>query len=214
MTPQAVEDEPDEPEQPEDPRQAPDLMVEAALFSAGDPLSVEEICENTRLPREQVEASLDSLAETYEDRRTSLQVARSGDKWAMALTPRFADASRHIVPPEIPLHLLRTLALIAYHQPVRQADLKEMVGSKVYSHVGRLHDAGLVDKEREGITYALTTTSEFPEYFGIPADDPERIREFLAEEVGLLSDGGAPQTAEAADVRDAPPVPGVDPDGG
>jgi segregation and condensation protein B len=199
--------------EPEDPRQDPDLLVESALFSAGDPMGVPELCEKTKLPREEVEQALETLVDAYEDRRTSLQIAKSGEKWAMALIPRFADASRHIVPPEIPLHLLRTLALIAYHQPVLQSDLQDMVGSKVYAHVGRLHDAGLIAKEREGITYELTTTSEFPEYFGIPADEPGRIREYLAERVGLLSDGGAPQTEEAADVRDAPPLPGVDPDG-
>lgn len=197
-----------------DPREDPDLMVEAALFSAGDPLSVTEVCEKTHLNRSTVEESLEALEATYEDRRTSLQIVKSGDKWAMALTSRFADASRHIVPPEIPLHLLRTLALIAYHQPLLQSDLKDMIGSKVYAHVTRLNEAGLIDKEREGVTYELTTTSSFPEYFGIPADEPEHIREYLAERVGLISDGNAPQTPEAADVRDAPPVPGVDPDGG
>lgn len=212
--PEQATTDPDPDREPEDPRQAPDLMVEAALFGAGDPMSVDEIREKTRLPRQAVEDALATLVDRYDESRTSLQVARSGDKWAMALRPRFADVSRDIVPPEIPFHLLRTLALIAYHQPLLQSDLKDMVGSKVYAHVGRLHDAGLIDKQREGITYELTTTSDFPEYFGIPADDPERIREYLAEKVGILSDGNAPQTSEAADVRDAPPVPGVDPDGG
>ncbi len=197
----------------EDPREDPDLMVEAALFSAGDPMSLEEVCEKTRLDQATVEDSLAQLQDAYEDRRSSLQIVKSGDKWGMALTARFADASRHIVPPEIPLHLLRTLALIAYHQPLLQSNLKDMVGSKVYAHVARLHDAGLIRKQREGVTYELTTTASFPEYFGIPADEPERIREFLAEKVGLISDGNAPQTKQATDVRDAPPVPGVDPDG-
>lgn len=219
MPSQAIEQRPedqleDDDPLPDDPHEAPDLVVEAALFSAGEPMDVEEICEKTRLSRSAVEESLEALVDTYKKRRTSLQVVRSGKKWAMALDPTFADASRHIVPPEIPIHLLRTLALIAYHQPILQSDLQDMVGSKVYEHTSRLVDAGLIDKDPEGLTYELTTTSDFPEYFGIPADDPERIREYLAEKVGILSDGNAPQTSEAADVRDAPPVPGVDPDGG
>lgn len=197
-------------EGPDDPRQTPDLLIEAALFSAGEPLGVDEIVAKTRLARSTVKEGLEELHERYETRRTSFTVARSGDKWGMTLRERFADESRHLVPPEIPVHVLRTLALIAYHQPMLQSDLQDMVGSKVYSHVGTLVDLGLVAKDREGITFELTTTPRFPEYFGIPTDEPERIRRFLAEKVGLLSAGGAPQTKDA-DARDAPPLPGIDP---
>ncbi len=196
-----------------DPRDDPDLLVESALFSAGTPLDIVTLCEKTHLDQDTVKTALNDLQTTYDERRTSLQIVKSGEKWGMALTSRFADASRHIVPPEIPLHLLRTLALIAYHQPLLQSDLKDMIGSKVYEHVGRLTDAGLVKKQPEGLTYALTTTRDFPEYFGIPADEPERIREYLAEKVGLISDANAPQTPTATDVRDAPPIPTVNPDG-
>jgi segregation and condensation protein B len=199
------------PEIPEDPRQAPDLLIEAALFSAGEPVSVDELVQKTQLSAEQVQDCLEDLQERYEGRRTSFHVVRSGDKWGMALREVFADESRDLVPPEIPLHVLRTLALIAYHQPMLQSDLQDMVGSKVYAHVSKLVELGLISKEREGITYELTTTSAFPEYFGIPSDEHKRIRNYLAEKVDLLSDGGAPQTEEG-DARDAPPVPGVDPD--
>lgn len=211
--PETALDEPASNDAEEDPRTDPELLVEAALFSAGDPLDIVTLCEKTRLDQSTVKASLESLQTTYDERRSSLQIVKSGDKWAMALTARFADASRHIVPPEIPFHLLRTLALIAYHQPLLQSDLKDMIGSKVYEHVGRLTDAGLVKKKPDGLTYALTTTQDFPEYFGIPADEPERIREYLAENVGLISDANAPQTTTATDVRDAPPIPTVNPDG-
>ena len=196
---------------PDDPRQAPDLLIEAALFSAGEPLSVDEIVSKTQVGEETVEECLEEIEARYAEMRTSFHVVRSGNKWGMVLREAFADESRDLVPPEIPFHVLRTLALIAYHQPLLQSDLQDMVGSKVYSHVGTLVDLGLVSKEREGITYELTTTTAFPEYFGIPSDENERIRNYLAEKVGLLSDGGAPQTQDG-DARDAPPVPGTDPD--
>lgn len=198
------------PDIPEDPRQAPDLLIEAALFSAGEPLGVDELVAKTQLSASRVEEALATLEDRYEDRRTSFHVVRSGDKWGMVLREVFADESRDLVPPEIPMHVLRTLALVAYHQPLLQSDLHDMVGSKVYAHVSTLVDLGLISRERAGVTYELTTTSAFPEYFGIPTDEPERIRTYLAEKVGLLSDGGAPQTPEG-DARDAPPVPGTDP---
>lgn len=195
----------------DDPRRAPDLLVEAALFSAGQPMSMDELVETTKLQRPAIQDSLESLQEAWAERRTSLAIVRSGTKWALALKPRFADEARHIVPPEIPLHVLRTLALVAYHQPLLQSDLKEMVGSKVYEHVGILTEAGLVRRKPSGLTYELNTTQDFPEYFGIPADQAEEIRTFLAEKVGLLNEGGAPQVGEGEpSVPLMPPVPGDD----
>ncbi len=162
-----------------------DLVVEAALFSAGRPLPVEELTEQTGLSSHQVKDALVALREAYQGRRTALDIVKSGQKWALALRSEYAEQTRHIVPPEVPRHVVRTLALIAYHQPILQSDLKDLVGSKVYEHVGHLVDAGMIRKTPDGLTYRLSTTSDFPEYFGIPEDDPERIRNFLAEKVGI-----------------------------
>lgn len=188
-----------------------DLVVEAALFSAGRPLPVEELTEQTGLTQHQVKDALIALREVYKGRRTALDIVKSGQKWAMALRAEYAEQTRHIVPPEVPRHVVRTLALIAYHQPILQSDLKDLVGSKVYEHVGHLVDAGMIRKRPDGLTYSLSTTSDFPEYFGIPEDDPERIRNFLAEKVGI-----EPETGEAAVEQYEPDqaAAGDDPDQG
>ncbi len=178
------------PQRPAEDGQADDLIVEAALFSAGRPLSADEIADQTGLSGDKVTDALIGLREAYQDRRTALDIVKSGHKWALALSGTYAEQTRHIVPPEVPRHVVRTLALIAYHQPILQSDLKDLVGSKVYEHVGHLVEAGMVRKTPDGLTYALSTTSDFPEYFGIPEDDPERIRNFLAEKVGIEPETG------------------------
>ncbi|MDX1610955.1 MAG: SMC-Scp complex subunit ScpB [Candidatus Thermoplasmatota archaeon] len=163
-----------------------DLTVEAALFSSGRPLSAVDLAEQTGIPKGRVQQALEHLAKAYRARTTALDIVKSGEKYALALTADLAEQTRHIVPPEVPRHVLRTLALVAYHQPILQSDLKDMVGSKVYEHVGILHDLGLIRKRPDGLTYRLTTTEDFPEYFAIPSQDPERIRRYLAEKVGLV----------------------------
>lgn len=163
----------------------PVLIVEAALFSAGKPLAVDEIAENAGLDRRKVPAYLKDLQQRYAAAQSSLEVNRAGDKWAMQVRTAYAEKTTRLAPMEIPLKLLKTLALIAYHQPVLQSDIKEMVGEKVYEHVALLTELGLVRKRVHERSFLLMTTDAFPEYFGIPAADREGIKTYLAEKVGL-----------------------------
>ena len=163
----------------------PVLVVEAALFSAGKPLAVDEIAENTGLDRREVPNLLKALKKRYDEHSTSLEIGRAGDKWAMQVRTRYAEKTTRLAPMEIPFKLIKTLALIAYHQPILQSDLKEMVGEKVYDHIRELHERGLVKKRVHERSYLIVTTERFPEYFGIPATDREGIKTFLAEKVGL-----------------------------
>jgi segregation and condensation protein B len=163
----------------------PTRIVEAALFSAGKPLSVDEIAETTKLKPDEVKSALQALHADYAARTTALEVVKSGAKWAMAVRTDYADATKMLAPPEIPRRVLKTLALIAFHQPIKQADLKDMVGSVVYDHVHELHDRGMVTARQEGITKILATTARFAEYFGIDAEDRDGLRTALAKRVGL-----------------------------
>lgn len=159
--------------------------LEAALFSAGRPLGLDELREASGASRRQVEAALEHLRDGLLERDSALEVARAGDKWAMQVRSTHAEGVRKLAPMEVPLKVLKTLALIAYHQPILQSDLQDMVGSKVYDHVAELRELGLVRRRRHERSYVLRTTPAFPEYFGLEATDEEGIRRTLAERVGI-----------------------------
>ncbi|HET6404827.1 MAG TPA: SMC-Scp complex subunit ScpB [Candidatus Thermoplasmatota archaeon] len=163
----------------------PVLIVEAALFSAGKPISLDEIAENTGISRKDVGKLVMELKHRYESLAGALEVAKAGDKWAMQVRTAYAPTTTKLAPMEIPIKLVKTLALIAYHQPVLQSDLKEMIGDKVYDHIRELDERGLVKKRVHERSYLLVTSDKFPEYFGIPASDREGIKTFLANKVGL-----------------------------
>lgn len=163
----------------------PVLVVEAALFSAGKPVSVDEIAENTGLDKRKVPKALDELRRRYAESATALEIGKAGDKWGMQVKTAYVEKTTKLAPMEIPLKLLKTLALIAYHQPVLQSDLKDMVGDKVYDHIRELTELGLVRKRVHERSFLLVTSDRFPEYFGIPAADREGIKHFLADKVGL-----------------------------
>ena len=197
----------------------PVLVVEAALFSAGKPLAVDEIAENTGLDKRKVPKALAELQRRYSEADTALEIGRAGEKWSMQVRTRYAEKTTRLAPMEIPVKLLRTLALIAYHQPILQSDLKEMVGPKVYDHIAELKELGLVKKRVHERSYLLVTSERFPEYFGIPASDREGIKTYLAKAVGLelpkTDDKGNRKLSAFPEGEGAqePPQPASDADG-
>jgi len=161
-------------------------LVESVLFSASKPVGIEEIKEASGLSKKKVTEALESLIQTYNVERkkeTSIEVIKAGDKYTMQVKKKFFDQSVMVAKPEIQSHHLKTLALIAFHQPVKQSNLRRMIGPKVYDHVDELSAMKLINAKKHGTTEMLTTTKLFPEYFGIDTTKPEEIREFLAKKV-------------------------------
>ncbi len=161
-------------------------LVESVLFSAGKPVSIKEISSAAGLSHAQVTHALEALMQAYDTERkdeTSLEVVKAGSKYSMQVKKKFTDQSMMVAKPEIKAELLKTLALIAFHQPVKQSNLRHMIGEKVYEEVDDLVNMHLVFSKPHGSTEMLTTTKLFPEYFGIDSTKPEEIREFLAKKV-------------------------------
>ena len=125
------------------------------------------------------------LASDYASRSSAVEVAAVGAKWTMQIRMEYTDRARAFAPPEIERDLLKTAALVAYHQPLLQSDLGDMIGSKVYEHVQSLAALNLINKRPSGRSFELTTTRYFVEFFGIKAADREGIRRLLAEKAGV-----------------------------
>jgi len=178
----------------------PERVVEAALFSAGRPVSVEELQEATGLEAELIRQTLRKLIRSSKNRDTSVEVTRAGAKYAMQLKSELVPAAAKLARMDIPRRLLKTLALIAYHQPIKQSALLDMVGPKVYDHVKDLHKLGLILESPQGQTKILSTSSRFPEYFGIKTTKREDIKKWMAEKIGIKVDGSASGAKPAPEI--------------
>ncbi len=183
-------------------------VVEAALFSAGGAISIEEIAEKEDLNKATVKKAVEQLSKIYDERDTVLEVKKAGAKWAMQVRRQAAEPAAKFAPMEIPAKVLKTLALIAYHQPLKQSDLKDMIGSKVYDHVAELKDKGLIKTRKDGQTKILTVTAAFPEYFGLDAATPDQIRRTMAKLVGIDPDADRPRSVESFEPEAATDVAG------
>lgn len=169
----------------ENPNEASDLqpllLVESALFSAGRPLTQEEIAAVTGLEDAIAGLYLKKLAQSYSRRETSIEIIKAGRKYAMRLKEPYVPKVSSLAEPEIPQKLIRTAALIAYHQPMKQSELVDMYGAKVYDHVKELVRLGLVLSRKDGGTKVLTTTQRFAEVFGIGSVSKKKVKGFVKE---------------------------------
>ena len=167
-----------------------ETLLEATIFSAGRSLRSEELSELLGYPIEEVKESLESLIATSKRRRGSaLQMVEVAGRFAIEVKPSIADHLPKETKSEIPQKLLKAAALIAYHQPMPQSRLVELLGQKAYDHIRELAQAGLVDRRRAGNTRRLTTTLRFSEVFGCPHTDRKKVKQWFRDKVinaGLL----------------------------
>jgi segregation and condensation protein B len=176
-------------------------IVEAALYSAGKALTVEDLCRVTGFDEATVKEQLRALARDYKKRESALEVTQIGSRWTMQIRQEYTERARPFAPPEIDRDLLKTAALIAYHQPILQSDLFDMIGEKVYEHTKALEDLKLITRKPSGRSLELTTTRYFAEFFGLKATNREGVRKIMAERAGIAFKEKPP---EAADVEPAP----------
>ena len=169
-----------------------ETLLEATLFCAGRSLDITEMSETLGYDEEEIIESLGNLQSTIKRRRGGgLQIVEIGKKWAMEVKPQIADHLPKETKSELPPKLLKAAALIAYHQPMPQSRLVELLGQRAYDHIRELAQAGLIGRRRDGNTRRLTTTRRFSEMFGCPHTDRKKVKAWfrdMVESSGMLKD--------------------------
>ncbi len=161
-----------------------ETLLEATMFSAGKSMSPAELSEVLGYDEEEILESLGNLQTTIKRRKGgSLQIVEIGGKWAMEVKPAIADHLPKDTKSDLPPKLLKAASLIAYHQPMPQSRLVELLGPKAYEHIRELAQSGLINRRRDGNTRRLTTTRRFSELFGCPHTDRKKVRQWFRDMV-------------------------------
>ncbi|MBL6733571.1 MAG: SMC-Scp complex subunit ScpB [Candidatus Poseidonia sp.] len=172
-----------------------ETLIEATLFSSGKSMSVTELSEALGYDADEMLDCLGSLQATLRRRKGgALQLAEVGNRWALEVKPAIASLLPKDTKTDMPPKLLKAAALIAYHQPMPQSRLVELLGQKAYDYVRELAQLGMVDRRKDGNTRRLSTTRRFSEAFGCPHTDRKKVRAWFREQVqasGLLDELGA-----------------------
>jgi segregation and condensation protein B len=155
-------------------------LLEAALYVAGRPLNINELCSvlSTRSKNKTVKY-LKLLMQEYSARNTALEIlALKDERYVLQLKADFTPLVKKLVNrPLLSSGPLKTLSYIAYRQPVSQKRVIQTRGQHAYSHVKLLRDMGLVAAERSGRSMTLRTTDYFADYFGLTQDTATMKRE-------------------------------------
>lgn len=148
-------------------------LVEAALYVAGRPLDLNELCGvlGSR-SKKKAKGLVAVLMQEYAARNTALEVLELKDeRFVLQLKAAFTPLVKKLVNrPLLSSGPLKTLSYIAYRQPISQKRVIEVRGQHAYGHVKVLKEMGLIAAERSGRSMSLRTTDYFADYFGLTQD--------------------------------------------
>lgn len=159
-------------------------VLEAALFMSPKAVPIEELAktikndsllETHRLVKE--------LLEEFNQRDSALEITDLNGSFQMRVRDDFeGDVQKFASGAEFNKSIQKTLALIAFKQPIKQSLVIKLRNNKGYEHVKVLFEKGLISKTRYGRTFLLKTTKKFLEQFGKNALKSETETE--AKEIG------------------------------
>ena len=157
--------------------------IEAVLFTTAKALSINEIAEILEEENvETVEESMLELIMDYSSRSGALEIDDENG-YILQVKEEHMDIVEKLCPVELRPATLKTLAVIALKEPIRQTDLKELRGSTAYEHIQELLDKNLISRTRDknGRSYNIKTTPKFAEYFKLQGDTRALVKLLEAE---------------------------------
>ena len=144
--------------------------IEAALYSAGRPLTIEDIVNASGIEsRERIKRLLNELINKTKIAFKALEIAELEDgTYVFQLKPSYAPIIKKFSnKPQISNSVMKTLSYVVYEQPVTGKRLVEIRGSKVYMHLKELQDLEFITHKSSGRVKIYNTTMKFKNYFGI-----------------------------------------------
>jgi segregation and condensation protein B len=175
--------------------------LEAALYSAGRPLSIEELIRASGTEsRTKTLALLAGIEKRTKASYKAIEVATLPDgSYVFQLKPEYNDIIRRYASKPILLKAtLKTLSYIAYMQPISSKQLVETRGTGVYSHLKELRQLDFISHQNVGRLKIYTTTAKFQKYFGISGDS-DILKQILFKKMRRsASSQPAPQQPEQA----------------
>ena len=147
--------------------------LEASLYSAGRPLTIEELIRASGTEsRTKTLALMTNLVKKTKVVFRAIEVASLPDgSYVFQLKPEFNTVIRkYASKPLLPTATLKTLSYIAYMQPVSSKRLVEVRGSGVYMHLKLLQQLDYIEHQNVGRLKIYNTTEKFQKYFGIQGD--------------------------------------------
>lgn len=160
--------------------------IEVILFWNNKPLSLSSIAGKLMSNPAEVKKALMDLVREYELREGGLQINFRNNGYTMEPKEEYLSLAQKVVPIDLKIGELRTLATIALKEPVKQTDIIEVRGSGAYDHIRELSETNWVSKEQVGQTYLLRTTPEFKKHFRL-SEEGDELKEKLQKIINEIA---------------------------
>ena len=175
------------------------LVLETALLTSQEPLSITELKKlfDNEVSAKQLSGLLEEMQTYWTDRGVELVRVASG--WRFQARTDMQIFLNRLDPPKVPRYsraVLETLAIMAYHQPVTRGDIEEIRGISVSSSILKTLTArGWVDqvghRNVPGKPALFATTQHFLDDLGLRSLDELPP----LQELGSLIEAGENKTA-------------------
>ena len=149
-------------------------IVEALLFLAEKPLTVEEIRDASGVEPARARKALDELSGHYREGVSGIVLHEVSGGWQLRSAPDVSEHARRFLrvkPQRLTRAALETLAIVAYRQPVTRPEIEDIRGVDCGAVVKALLERRLIKilgkKEEPGRPMLYGTTREFLEFFAL-----------------------------------------------
>ena len=184
--------------------------IESILYLKAQPLTLTELAELAHCDRDEVEEGLLELMSDFSHRETAMEVTETSDGYCLQLRLEYQGMVQQIIPADIGVGALRTLAVIAMKGPIIQTELINLRGSTAYHQVQELVEQGFVRKRRrsDGRSYWLQVTEKFRQYFQLN----QMVQDGIADPFGRATKAAAMESEFLDEEESVVPEAGEIPD--
>jgi len=147
--------------------------LESALYSAGRPLTIEELIKAAGTEsRQKTMTVLDSIIKKMKNTFKAIEIVTLPDgSYVFQLKPEYsASVRKYASKPLLSRATQKTLSYIALEQPISSKQLLEVRGSGVYGQLKELRQLNFIEHQSVGRLRIYSTTEKFQKYFGIEGD--------------------------------------------
>lgn len=151
-------------------------LVEAALFVSEKPLSVRKLVEITGLDEKEINLTILDIQKNVKRFDRGIDLVETPEGYEFRLKPEYRDKVVKLAPfSDLSEGVMRTLAIVAANQPVKQSVIVRYQGNKAYGYIEKLEKKGLITTEKSGRTRIISTTPDFEKYFGMSGEEVKKL---------------------------------------
>jgi segregation and condensation protein B len=153
-------------------------LLEAALFVSDKPLTLEKLSKVMGCSQQEVKEQMIRLQTDLKTEDRGVELVETPEGFELRVKPDYREKVVRLAPfADLSDGMMRTLAIVAAKQPVKQSLIVKVQGNKTYGYIVGLEDKGLIKTEKYGRTKIITTTPDFEKYFGKSSEEIKKSLE-------------------------------------